>query len=153
MESLPAKSPVAPRSRRRWFSFSLRVLFVVIAVVAIFPGRALYKAERQRQAVAHVLSLGGKVTYEHQMVKDKGYVPDAPAPGPSWLVDFFGVDFVARVHGVDIGTWSTKDVISNSDLGRLEELNQAKSVGIRYSKWITDDGLRGRSPDLGTLRN
>jgi hypothetical protein len=68
-----------PKPRRRWFSWSLRTLFVVIAIPAVFLGwiaqdfhRAMHRsAERER-----IIALGGRVgiagttSFRHRLFGD-----------------------------------------------------------------------------------
>ena len=114
MTAEPTK-PAPPRSRRRWLRFSMRTLFVLVALAAIFPARALYRAERQRQAVEHVLSLGGEVNYEHQY-ENGSWKPDRAPPRPQWLLDLFGVDLFAQVRVIRL-LRKTRD-LNDDDLKR-----------------------------------
>ena len=136
-------SPSTPRPRRRWLRFSLRTLLLLVVLAAIFPGRALYKAERQRRAVAQVLSLGGEVHYEHQF-DDRGWNPEGEPPGPAWLVRFFGIDLFARVKVV--GLYGSNGQLTDDALKCLEALCDAEQLQIGSAKhlspYISNDGLR-----------
>jgi hypothetical protein len=112
-----------------------------VALTAIFPARALYRAERQRHAVEYVSSLGGSVKYQHQMIEDKGYVPDAAPPAPAWLISVFGVDLFAEIHDVDLCVLRARDQFADDDMRRLHDVSAAKVLAIGYSHSVTDAGL------------
>ena len=98
-----------PAKRRRWFRFSLRLLFVVMTVLCIWLGIQVNAARRQKEAVAAILRAGGEVNYDYQMMPD----PIVPAmggfsisffsmfyadrnvspPGPTWLRNQFGDEY------------------------------------------------------------
>jgi hypothetical protein len=61
---LPTQIPAASRLRRRWLSFSLRVLFVLITLVCLALGWLVNRCECQRLSVAAIRAAGGDVRYE-----------------------------------------------------------------------------------------
>lgn len=80
--------------KRRWFSFSLKTLLLlafVVCVASAWLGMRLDKARRQRESVAAVEQLGGRVLYEYQ--EDHW---DKPS-GPEWLRNVLGRHFFDRV--------------------------------------------------------
>jgi hypothetical protein len=54
-------SPIAPL--KRWTRFSLATMFVSVAVVCVWLAIVASRANRQRQAVAAIKSMGGEVAY------------------------------------------------------------------------------------------
>jgi hypothetical protein len=86
--------PQAP-SIRRWFQFGMGTLFVLVTAMALLFAM-IVPAWRQRHAVAEIVELGGRVSYEYQSVGAKA--PLAPA----WLRDWLGKDYFQSVHGVSL---------------------------------------------------
>jgi hypothetical protein len=106
------------RGWRRWLQFSLRTLLVATVVIGLGLGwfvSRLEKARRQADAVAGLRRAGANVVYEHELGEgrretnaDGSWNPDwreeIEPPGPRWLREWLGVDFFARVVGVEISS-------------------------------------------------
>lgn len=125
----------------------------------------LRQARQQASAVKRVEELGGLVVYDylydyewvHRMdppVKhefdfaQQKFVstPRAPPPnppGPDWLRERLGIDFVARVVVLEledpVGA-AAEDMIHDADLSLLEDLPELRVVSL-YCPEITDDAL------------
>ena len=120
---------VEARPKRRWYQFHLWHLFVLVLIAAIpcswFACR-MVKAKRQAAAVESIQDLGGWVTYDFELgpnvlirgsvAPDGSMVQEPVPPGPAWLRDFVGVDFLADVVRVSFD--NTK--ITDADLVHLE---------------------------------
>lgn len=127
-----------------------------MAVVSVGFGWVGYKvrqAHQQKIAVEAIRKLGGLVAYEH----DVGL---APAPGPEWLLNIVGVDFLAVPHTVlflrgqdaDAGLIHLQSlkqvkvinvdgtVLSDAGLARLQGLTQLTHLRLQDTQ-ITDAGL------------
>ena len=95
------KTTASPK--RRWLQFSLRTLFILTALLAVWLGFYVKRVRDQRETVAAILKAGGTVAYDYQSppkVSPGGPLyPTARPPGPSWLRNLIGEDyFVTVVH-------------------------------------------------------
>jgi hypothetical protein len=87
--------------KRRWAQFSLGSMLIVITALCVWLALLVNRANRQRHAVGEVRRLGGTALYDYQ-IRDSGSGPFAPRkrPGPTWLRNAVGVDYVATAVGV-----------------------------------------------------
>ncbi len=85
------------KPKRRWYQYSLRSLFLVTLVFALWLGWICHKANQQRNAVEAIEDLGGWVCYDYQVDASGDYTPDAEPPGPAWFRNLVGLDFLADV--------------------------------------------------------
>src|SRR5688500_10507473 len=63
-------SKTTPTRKRRWMQFSLRSLFVVTALLAVWIGYHVNRARNQQKAVETVLRLGGTLYFDYQLEED-----------------------------------------------------------------------------------
>ena len=150
---------------RRILRFSVRGLFVLVSVVAIWIARMANEARHQRHVVEVVVNLGAEVTYDYQLDASFEMLKNARMPGPEWLRDWIGEDFFINVSHISFFGKGICDAQFESmvdDLARLRKLrgidfwdsdvsdDTLELVGIRFrslywldvpSKKITDDGL------------
>ena len=103
-------SPTIPKPKRRWLQFSLRTFLVLVTVFAVWFGWLTHKAREQRKAVAWVEKMGGGVIY------------DAEPPGPKWVRDILGIDFVADVSSIYLSNAQVTDVTPLAGLKNLQKL-------------------------------
>ncbi|MGA2257085.1 MAG: tetratricopeptide repeat protein [Thermoguttaceae bacterium] len=93
-----------PKSKLRWFQFSLRSLLVAttlfVVLCALFSWQ-VKRAEYQKECIRAIHNRGGYVHYDYQADKD-GVKPYASSPVPKYLLDWLGEDFFHRVVGVQI---------------------------------------------------
>jgi|SRR6185437_11269524 len=74
---------------RRYLTFSLRTLFILLTVFAVWLGVVVRRAAEQREAVKAIEALGGYVIYDGQAPSG-----DAKRPaGSAWLRRTVGDDF------------------------------------------------------------
>jgi len=148
----------------RWrglFRLSLRSLFVILTLAAIWLAVVFQRCREQRSAVARVLDLGGSVRYEHERDQRGRPIRDAALPGPPWLRRWLGPEFFQEVVDVQLDgkAVSDEDLRPIGKLRKLEglHLNETKvgdagllairncrrlrSLGLWESK-VTDDGMR-----------
>lgn len=127
------------KSRLSRFRFSLRTLLIVVTIASAafgWLGVKVREAERQKEVVAVVQNLGGAVAYNYQIDSVGNWDPNAIAPVPAWLRNFFGEDFFAEVKLVYLcGRPATDEsLVQIGKLSRLELLN------VSYTQ-VTDDGM------------
>jgi hypothetical protein len=112
---LPEKTRTEMRIPRLQFRF--KHLFLAIAIIGIFLGRASHQARVQREAVRAILRVNGYVGYDQPL-----------STIPSALVRLFGTDMVCTV--TDVGLYD----VSNDDLLSLESLPHIKTLRLRGRK-------------------
>src|SRR5258708_40790 len=80
----------SPKPRRRWFSFSLRTMFIIVTLIAATFGVRVNQVQRERNAVEAIRSLGGFVLYD-----DDGTDPNSRSHDSSvslkWPKEFVGL--------------------------------------------------------------
>jgi hypothetical protein len=132
---------IALVSRRR-FQFSIRSLLVLSVAVAILSSWFAVKmkeAKRQQKAIEAILKSGGAVTYDYEYDWPSRAPQNAKPPGPAWLRNLLGGDFLDRVTEVRlIGD-------DDAELEPLEALPELRQLLVfprndNGSK-ITDAGL------------
>jgi hypothetical protein len=152
------------RPRRRMLRFSLRFLFVLMTIAALYLGMLTVRARHQRAVVAMVLALGGDVGYLHNRPnsqRPKEFDSKIPAPAPTWLRNLIGQDYFVTVvfiylRGTEVTDEQlemvadlpyldnlTLDETQISDQGfvHLKKLKNLKVLWLNGTK-IEDNGLR-----------
>jgi hypothetical protein len=144
-----AKSAAQPhRANSRFFAFrpqfTLRMLLVVTAVLAIWLNTELNRARRQQAAVQAIQAYGGMVRYDFEPEDPK---LRKPPPEPRWLVDLVGIDFLHNVEDVNL-MWQTNATgpVDNQRedteiLQRLGDLPGLKSL-LLGGLQATDESMR-----------
>ncbi|MHC4401523.1 MAG: hypothetical protein ACYTG0_17765 [Planctomycetota bacterium] len=128
-----------PKSRRRWFQFSLRTLLIVVTVFAVWLAYRANRVAQQRRALAMVkrlcanrrltnydpIAFGG-VAYDYQLQTSGNrttYDPLTQPPAPTWLGQFIGEE---RPVTIDL---SDTDV-TDADLVALEGLSSLQTLRL-----------------------
>lgn len=102
-----------PVTRRRWFRFSLRMLFVVVTVLCVWLGFMVNAARRQREAVEAIVKAGGTVMYDYK-------------PGePIWGRNASGNDYFQTVYAVRFVR--PFPIVDLDQVARLSELGKFRS--------------------------
>lgn len=115
-------TPVEPKRKRRWFQYSLRTFLLLITGLAIWFGWLTNEVRQQRAAVAWVEDMGGTVDYDYEFVSNFSNA-DVEPPGPKWLRETLGIDFMADVAGVGLYGTRASDVTPLANLTNLRGLN------------------------------
>ncbi len=116
------KPPTQPR--RRILRISLRAFLMLLTVGCVWLGWKVNKAQKQRAAVAWVEEMGGIVVYDYQYEGRTFLGSDVETPGPVWLTQLVGVDFLYSVKSVIFfGPSTLSDISRLADLGGLETLS------------------------------
>ena len=126
------------------YQFSLRHLLVFALAVALscsWLTIRMDRARRQRQAVAAILKSRGNVDYAYNHRIDGAslsYRPEA-SPGPRWLVELVGLDFLSSVVAVSDDIYGP---LSDADMILVKELTTLQFLSLSESgRCITDAGL------------
>jgi len=156
--------PFPPARVLRWrglFRLSLRSLFIILTLAAIWLAVVFQRCREQRSAVARVLDLGGSVQYVHERDQHGRCIPDAALPGPPWLRRWLGPEFFQEVWDVRLeGKAVTDDdlrligklrkletlhlsgtKVGDAGLLAIRNCRRLRSLGLSESR-VTNDGLR-----------
>jgi Leucine-rich repeat (LRR) protein len=102
--SSPSDTPTTPpRSKRRWWRFSLRTLLIFVTLFCVSVGwflLRLHRAERQRIAVANLKEAHFGVHYDWELNYDVTGNQAPELAGPGWLRNWLGNDFFDDVVDV-----------------------------------------------------
>lgn len=164
----------------RRFQFSLKALLVATSAIGIWLGLQVNRAIRQREAVGRIEKLTDEEMaicyYRYEWDQDRD-CPKKPGtqvePGPAWLRNLLGIDFLDPIVAVDIQGCDLTDSdlvwlldrlpsvcylelrwtpIGNASLSKLAALPNLKTLRVAHTK-IDDLGLReiGKIKSLRTL--
>ena len=119
--------------------FSLRTLFVAVAVCAVWLGIKTTQARKQQQAVAALTELGVQIGYDWNYNEDNPLLllPNAKPPGPEWLRNAIGEHYYSRVVKLNFG----RSNAHTSDLKWLESLPHVRWLAIHDSP-VDNDGMK-----------
>ncbi|MCE9543933.1 MAG: hypothetical protein K8T25_00180 [Planctomycetia bacterium] len=135
MPQADARTPdKPPKSRRRWFQFSLRTLLILTTVSAVgfaWLGWWSHKARQQRAAVAAFIQAGGSVGYDISSDRFK-----QPVYWPVWLIQDRSIDYFVSVNLVELRNAKVTD----SGLEHLKGLTGLRRLDLDGTQ-ITDNGL------------
>jgi len=108
------------KPKRRSFRFSLRTLLIFMLVVGGAAGWKIERVRKQREVVAWVHEMGGRVTYE-----PRGSFLEHLVAGPEWLRERLGRDFFDDVQKVLLEPKFSlvSDVSPLANLTKLETLD------------------------------
>lgn len=128
------KSNTAVPRRKRWWQFSLATMLILTAIAAVVLGLWTDSARRQKRAVLWIEEQGGFCGYSYQMKPPF----NLPPPGPAWLRDWLGIDYLDYVQSAHLEDESVTD----ADLARLaKDLPRLTRLQIAYAPKVTDAGL------------
>ena len=122
-------------------------MLAAVGLLGIWLGLISNRANRQRRAVETIRQSGGELYYDYQLkdwretecvslyrLNDEVIQPDAPPPGPGWLRNLIGIDYLASVAII----FADKDIESVAN--EVEDLPQLRVVFLR-GKQVTDSTL------------
>ena len=124
------------KPKRRWFRFSLRMLFVLITVICVVVNWKVVPAVQQRQAVSGLKDfafVSYDYSYESVRTDDKG----KPPPEPSWAARVIGVDSVH--NAVQVSVSRRNDV--HGRLSGLKHLPRLRDLNISDCRGLDDQDL------------
>ncbi len=140
------------KPRRRWLSFSLRsmlvLLFILCAALA-WVGKDLARYRREKTVVDQILACGGRVSYEHQMRQLLEHGPDYeqhPEGNPVFRF-VFGDHLYSKVSGVVLPSKHANELIP--ELYKLPGIEELRLRNFR----ITSEAMDGlvKMPHLEVL--
>lgn len=147
MEGNRGEPPSRQPRRRRWFQYSLRSLFLLTTVVAVWLGFETQSARQREWVIARVSELGGRVI----VCYEPGHTEEPR--GPEWFRGFMGSGYFARIVDIDLSGRETLD----EDLAAIGDLPELMGLNLIDCSRITDAGLKSlKTPklfslDLGTM--
>ena len=115
--------------KRRWAQFSLFTMFVVVSVLCVLLA-VVHRAQRQRNAVAAIEAIDGKVEYvEPDQATSEAFPRE-------FLRRWLPRDYLDEVRAVDL--LGTK--VTDADLAQLQWLTGLQELTL-FSTQVTDAGL------------
>lgn len=94
------------RVQSNWIRFSrvsLRSFFVVSTALCVAIGWYVLRAQAQHTNTLEILSQGGGVIYDYQCT-NAAINPQAALPGPAFIRNSLGIDYVSSVVVVDLNS-------------------------------------------------
>lgn len=129
---------------RRYLTFSLRTLFILMTAFALRLGVVVNRAQEQREAVEAIEAFGGSVCYDWQDVPLDAAHPfwlDGPLtpPGPVWLRRRVGDEFFQDAVGASF--WAETDALKA--IAYLKRLRKLKIITVTpFASNATMDKLK-----------
>jgi hypothetical protein len=133
---------MSAKTPRRWLQFSLRTLFVAVALLALFIGHWAERARRQREALEAIADLGARVKFDWQALEsDAFFVSELSTSGdggPHWLQQWIGREYFETPVGIYLElTWRD---IARDELRWLKALSQLQTLNLD-SEHVTNSAL------------
>jgi hypothetical protein len=133
-------------SWRKLLRFSVRGLIVLVLVIGAGLGWLVRSARIQREAVAAIKKVRGRVEYSWEWRNGKSIFGGKPW-APEWLVEKIGVDYFGHVTSVAIWERSPATEVAIAHVGKLSQIEE-----LRLPTSTTDDDCRAQLPGLTELR-
>ena len=108
-----------PKRKRGWLSFSLRTILLWMTLVSAALAYWTYQANQQRTVVKWIEEHGARVAYDFEYDKNGSSIDDGRPPGPQWLRDVLGDDYLGNVVFADFQYYPVDEV---GPLGKLTHL-------------------------------
>jgi len=144
-----------PKSRRRWYQYSLRTLLIFVTLAGCGFGWLGIKVREARQQQADVAAIAkvGYVQYDYQFDSQGNEMPDAKPPGPAWLHELLGDDFFCRVYRVVINLPYASDADRDhvDGLTMLTDADLEHLAGFTRLKQLFLDGTHVTDAELNHL--
>jgi hypothetical protein len=161
-------SPSKPKRKRRWFQFRLRTLLLLVTVFAVLFGWVAHKAHNareQKRVVAWLREKEAFMRYDYQIDDQGEDIINAALPGPKWIRDVLGIDFVDSVVlayvmcdrlddysvlaglpdleevSFDCTNVGAPDPLSRAELGDLSPLSGLKKLRSLKFYWTSGNDL------------
>jgi hypothetical protein len=85
---MPTGQPILPKTKLRWYQYSLRTLLIIVTLFAFacsWFAVKMQQAKKQYEAVETLLKRGGIVGYDYEMNSDGYRIRGATPSIPAWL--------------------------------------------------------------------
>jgi hypothetical protein len=135
--------------RRSWLRFSLRTLFLVTAILAVWLGIQVNRAANQRRAVAAVKARGGTVHYMHEcythpmplrdFYSGSSFDHQVEPPGPAWLRHLLGDEYFQDVVYISLADRIASE--GDADAKLIAALHRLEYLDLGFCG-LTDEALR-----------
>jgi hypothetical protein len=132
--------------KRRCLKFSLRTLFAVITIFAIWLGGRVHHAQQQKQAIAAIEAIDGYYYYDYQYDPPETYDGLRSPPGPAWLWKLVDGNMFFDVAAVGLNSKPATDETMN----KVRKLTQLQQLDLADAAQVTDRGLQ-RLQELNRL--
>ena len=138
---------------RHRLRFSLGTMLIVVTLLCLVFGLWTSRAVRQRNAVAALQAFGPNVSVLYAYEVDANYESkDGDPPGPEWLRELLGIDYLATVVSVTIDPIPDDErTVLDDQLAVLKELADLRALELAECYEVTDAGI-ARLRDLTALR-
>jgi hypothetical protein len=134
-----------PKTKLRWYQFSLRSLLIFMTLFAFACSWFAVKmgqATRQKEAVETLKKKAGKtIYYDYQFDPAGKLKPNAQLPGPAWLRKWLGDDFfctAVKLEWINYNTFNRRMI--DAELEPIERLSELREIDLTYGD-VTDRGL------------
>lgn len=158
MNELPHKK------RRRWLSFSLRGMLVLITLLCVFLGLIgveWMESRREEAAVMKLREAGAWICYDYQ--RDRNQLEadnpevvfnESPTPyGPAAVRYLFGEHIFSRVVEIDFSYFPGNTENANQVASELPKLSKLSSLGFQNRTALSDESIEqiAKIPKLRSL--
>ena len=109
------------RPKRRWTTFSTRMLLFLIAAMAVWLSWLVPRVQEQARVVDWARRSGVTVSYAYQLDSKGNFSNAMSPPVPKWLINLIGVDYFSSIVMLNIENSSVRDISMISSLGNLRE--------------------------------
>jgi hypothetical protein len=129
-------------SRCRYLTFSLRTLFILLTLFAVWTATIVNRVRGQREAREAIEALGWEVLYDwHLRPAPSGGLdinPNGKPTGPAWIRKVIGSDFFQEV------TWATSpeppcDENVKKAIPHLQRLRGLKAIWIPWGSLTSEE--------------
>jgi hypothetical protein len=124
------------KPKRRWFRYSLRGLFAVTTIVALFVGWTVHRARTQRLAVAKIQAASGTIMYDYHENGPRTWSTANQPGGPGWLRDLLGPEYFDNPSCINF----FKNPAGNEWVDALNDLRTVKTLMLAGPQ-VTDATL------------
>jgi len=123
---------------------NVRALMFLILVFGCWLGWYVHRVQVQRDAVAAIKRAGGSVAYDWEWGRANSDIMRTTGRprAPQWLADRVGIDWIANVILVDLGTRrNDPNQAGDETLAQVRRLGHLKFLWLSNNTTITDAGL------------
>jgi hypothetical protein len=127
---------------RWWLKFSLRSALLIVTLLCIWLAVESTRARRQKQAIATIQQLGGRIAFDYQLDRHRKWTKRKVPAAPQWLTAAIGDDYFRHVVLINFDEGSDP---TDDDLAILQDLPDLRELTLMNRTKFTDAGLRNLS--------